>query len=108
MKPTAALIAACSIAYALLAVGTPALADPLQPEELQTQICSKVPIEAWGDPGEIQTMIEEMGYTTLNVRIEKGCWEVKAVDGERQVYEFYVHPVSKEIVLKKHKPLGAE
>ena len=105
MKRTIPLIAAaCSVAYVLFPTGNAALADPLQPEEPQSQICTQVPMSAWGDPAEIQKLIEDMGYTTMNVRIEKGCWEVKAFDADHQVFEFYVHPVSKDIVLKKHKP----
>lgn len=109
MNRTITLIAAmCLMAFVISPTGNAALADPLQPEELQNQICTKVPMSAWGDPAEIQKQIEDLGYTAINVRIEKGCWEVKAFDADNQVFEFYVHPVSKEIVLKKHKPAESE
>lgn len=109
MKRTILLIATmCWVAYALFPAGNSAMADPIQPEEPQYLLCKKVPMKAWGDPAEIQKQIEDLGYTITNVRIEKGCWEVKAFDANDQVYEFYVDPVSKDIVLKRHKPSKAE
>lgn len=100
-------------ALPLVAVGVmafvqvpPAHADPLQPEEVQSVLCKDVPISSWGDPKEIIQQIKDLGYDPFKIRIEKGCWEVKAFDPQREVYEFYVHPVSKDIVLRKHKPKG--
>ena len=98
----------CSVAYVILSTDNSAVADPIQPEEPQFILCKNIPIKAWGDPAEIVKQIEDLGYTILNLRIEKGCWEVKTFDSNHQVYEFYVHPISKDIVLKKHKPFGAE
>lgn len=97
------LVAVGVLAFALAA---PAHADPLQPEEVQSMLCKDVPISSWGDPKEIIQKIKVLGYDPFNIRIEKGCWEVKAFNPQREVYEFYVHPVSKDIVLRKHKPKG--
>lgn len=81
----------------------PVQADPITPEEEQFRLCSGTSAKDWGDQKEIEQQVVELGYTLINVRIEKGCWEVKAFDAQKEVYEFYIHPVSKEIVLRKHK-----
>lgn len=99
------LVVATVTSFALAA---PAHADPLQPEEVQSMLCKDVPISSWGDPKEIIQQIKDLGYDPFKIRIEKGCWEVKAFDPQREVYEFYVHPVSKDIVLRKHKPKGMD
>ena len=85
------------------ALAFPAYADPLQPEEEQFQLCRGASIKDWGDPKEIEQKIQDMGYTLIGLRIEKGCWEAKAFDAQKEVYEFYIHPVSKEVILRKHK-----
>jgi hypothetical protein len=88
---------------ALPAISRPALADPLNPEEPQYQLCSGTSAKDWSNQKDVEQLIIDKGYTLINVRIEKGCWEVKAFDPQREVFEFYVHPVSHEIVLIKHK-----
>ena len=85
-----------------MAAALPAHADPL-PEEAQSILCKNVPISSWGDPKEVIDQVKDLGFEPFNIRIEKGCWEVKAHDPQGEVYEFYVHPVSKEVVLRKHK-----
>lgn len=100
MRSGVILLAAC----ATIAAATPARAAPQQPEEVQTILCKNIPINRWGDPAEIIQKVKDLGYQPLNIRIEKGCWEVKALDAQREVYEFYIHPISHEIVLRKHKP----
>lgn len=91
------------VALTALVVAPPALADPLNPEEPQFQLCRGTSAKDWGNQKDIEQLIIDKGYTLINVRIEKGCWEIKAFDAQREVFEFYVHPVSRELVLRKHK-----
>lgn len=85
-------------------IAVSAQADPLNPEEKQYLLCKDVSVKSWGNQLDIEQIVKNLGYTPFNSRIEKGCWEVKAYDTHNEIYEFYIHPVSQEIVLRKHKP----
>jgi hypothetical protein len=80
-----------------------AYADPIQPEEEQFHLCKVASIKDWGDPKEIEQQVQDMGYTLIGLTIEKGCWEAKVYDDQKEVYELYIHPKSKEVILHKHK-----
>lgn len=81
----------------------PVYADPISPEEKQFQLCSGTSAKDWGSQEEVEQQVIDLGYSLISVRIEKGCWEVKAFDPQKEVFEFYIHPVTKEIVMRKHK-----
>ena len=93
-----------SASYVALSVHNPSMADAIQPEDPPYFLCENVPISAFGDSADIERQIEEQGYAIINIRIEKGCWEVKALDANQQVYEFYAHPITRKIVHMKQKP----
>lgn len=93
-----------SIAVFVANYTAPAFADPLTPEEPQFVLCEKVSLHAWGDPKEIEMQVQDLGYEPISTRIEKGCWEVKAINARQDVFEFYIHPATKDVVMQKQKP----
>ncbi|OFX11395.1 MAG: hypothetical protein A2516_07010 [Alphaproteobacteria bacterium RIFOXYD12_FULL_60_8] len=89
---------------ALLALlPSPLRADPLTPEEEQFLLC-KNNVGTWIDSTAAVNVVKELGYEAFKLTVEKGCYEVTAYDRDKNVFEFYIHPISGELLLKKRKP----
>ncbi len=65
--------------------------------------CDSGPKENWVPKEELQSRLEEKGWTVRRIKEDGGCWEVYALDEEGERVEAYFHPETLEQVsTEKH------
>lgn len=63
--------------------------------------CGAAPKEQWMTTEAAKARGVEQGYEVRRVKVEKGCYELYAVDKQGRRAELYMNPVSGEIVQSK-------
>lgn len=66
--------------------------------------CGSVPKDKWLTETAIKDKVGGLGYEVRRIKVENGCYEVKAVDKNGAHLELYVRPDTGEIV----KPASAQ
>jgi len=84
--PTATLLAALSLAPFTMA-GATGLAT-----------CDSGSPDTWQSQEKLTAMLQEKGWEIRNVKVDGGCYEVYALDENKQRVEAYFHPVTLERV----------
>ena len=69
-------------------------------------MCDDVALEGWSSEEEVMQTVRDMGFTPTAIKVEKGCWEIKAYNAEKQVYEFYIHPTRGDLMMRRYKGGG--
>ena len=87
-----ALTIACATA-ALLAAAPAMASDDAH--------CGNAPRAQWLPEATIISKVTDLGYTITKVKVDDGCYEIKATDKNGAKIELYVNPASGEVV----KPL---
>lgn len=79
-------------AFALaLATAAPALAE-------DKASCGDAPRDQWLTQDAIKAKAEALGYNVRKVKVEKGCYELYAIDKNGAKIERYLNPVTGEPV----------
>lgn len=60
------------LSFAAMAVAAPAYAGPAA--------CSSAPASKWQPKAKLEKMLTAKGFKIRNIKVEKGCYEVYAVD----------------------------
>jgi len=93
-----------SLAVGLLAgpYSSPIYADDGDGGNVQA-LCNDVGMGDWGDKEKVFKKVEAMGFKPLRIKVEKGCWQVDALNSDRLRVEIYIHPTSGKTVMRKIK-----
>ncbi len=92
----ASLILATVIAVPALTAG--AFASNEEGDEAD---CGNAPRAQWMSEEAVRGHATELGYDVRNVKIEDGCYEIYAIDGEGRRVEAYLNPTTGSVVRTK-------
>ncbi|QKV19259.1 PepSY domain-containing protein [Oricola thermophila] len=60
--------------------------------------CTDAPIDQWMSEQALKEKITGMGYEVRRIKVDDGCYEVYALDGNGMQIEAKYHPVTGEMV----------
>jgi len=58
--------------------------------------CDSGSPDTWQSQEKLSAMLKEMGWEIRNIKVDGGCYEVYALDGNKERVEAYFHPVTLE------------
>lgn len=60
--------------------------------------CNRAPREQWKPQAEARAAVEKLGYTVDRVKVDDGCYEVKATDKSGKRIEIKLDPTDLRVV----------
>ena len=60
--------------------------------------CDSGSPDTWQSQEKLKAMLAEKGWEIRNIKVDGGCYEVYAIDDQKQRVEAYFHPVTLERV----------
>jgi hypothetical protein len=66
-----------------------------------SEVCTTAPREQWKPESEARRVTESLGYKVTSVKVDDGCYEVKAVDKDGKRVELKFEPTEMRMVSRK-------